>query len=46
MNLGNTSKHGARQCVSDVSDDSNNLDNVENNSDLGNDESDAVKIEF
>ena len=46
LNLGNNSKQGARQCESDVSDDSNNLNNVENNSDLGNDESDAVKIEF
>ena len=46
LNLGNNSKQGARRCGSDVSYDSNNLNNVENNSDLENDESDAVKIEF
>ena len=42
-NLGNNSKRGARQCGSD---DSDNLNNVGGGKDLGNDESDAVKIEF
>ena len=46
LNLGNNSKQGARRCGSDVSYESNNLNNVENSNDLGCDERYAVKIEF
>ena len=41
LNLGNNSKQGARQCGC-----GENLNYIENNNDLGNDESDAVKVEF